>query len=86
MSNKIFIIKNLTDDIGFYTDLEKAKNELKKIYNKNLGLKYYEYKINVYHLVDNEYKLTNVSYTYSFGNFSIIGVLNEKRCNNTINK
>ena len=74
MSNKIFVLKNLTDIIGFYTDLEKAKNELKKIYNKNLGLKYYEYRINIYQLFDNEYKVTNVSYTYSFGNFSIIDV------------
>jgi hypothetical protein len=74
MSNKIFVLKNLTDIIGFYTDLEKAKNELKKIYNKNLGFKYYEYKINVYKLIDNEYKLTNISYIYSFDNFSIIGI------------
>ena len=74
MSNKIFVLKNLTDIIGFYTDLEKAKNELKKIYNKNLGFKYYEYKINVYKLLDNEYKLTNISYIYSFDNFSIIGI------------
>jgi hypothetical protein len=74
MSNKLFVIKNLTDVIGFYTDLEKAKNVLKEIYNKNLGLKYYEYKINVYHLLDNEYKISNISYIYSFNNFSIIYV------------
>ena len=36
MSNKIFVLKNLTDIIGFYTDLEKAKNELKKFITKIL--------------------------------------------------
>jgi hypothetical protein len=74
MSNKLFVIKNLTDVIGFYTDLEKAKNVLKEICNKNLGFKYYEYKINVYDLIDNEYKLTNRSYIYAFNNYSIINI------------
>lgn len=72
MSNKIFVIKNLTDVIGIYNDLENAKNELKKIYKRNIGLKFYEYKINVYELNDNEYKFTNISYIYSFNNFYII--------------
>lgn len=69
MSKKIYIIKNLTDIIGLYDDLEKAKNELKKIYKITVGLKYYEYKIDVYELENNRYKFSKISYTYSFNNF-----------------
>jgi hypothetical protein len=71
MSNKIFVIKNDTGIISFYDDLEKAKNDLKKIYEMTADFKFYEYKINVYDLVDNKYELTNVSYTYRFDVFSI---------------
>lgn len=75
MSNKIFVIKNDTGIVAFYADLEKAKNELKNIYKITIDFKYYDYEINVYDLVDNEYKITNVSYTYCFDNFLInIGV------------
>jgi len=76
MSNKIYVIKNLTKVLGLYNDLEKAKNKLKKIYKITVGLKYYEYKINVYDLVDNEYKFSNISYTYSFTNFRATHILN----------
>jgi hypothetical protein len=71
MSNKIFVIHNDTGIVAFYADLEKAKNELKHIYEKTTDFKYYGYEINVYDLVDNEYKLTNISYTYRFDNFSM---------------
>jgi hypothetical protein len=54
---------------GLYTDLEKAKNELKMIYNRLPDYKIYGYRINVYDLVEDEYVITNVSYTYSFDIF-----------------
>ena len=63
------IILKQTDYIAFYTDLEKAKNELKQIYKKTIDFKYYDYEINVYEIIMNEYKITNVRYTYSFDNF-----------------
>jgi hypothetical protein len=69
MSNKIFVIKNDRGIVAFYADLEKAKNELKNIYKATIDFKYFDYEINVYDLVDNEYKITNVSYTYRFDNF-----------------
>ncbi len=76
MTDNIFVIKNEDDGIiKFYNDLEKAKNELKNIFKKTCDFKHYCYEINVYNLVDNEYIITNVSYTYKFDNFSTkIGV------------
>ena len=71
MLNKIFVIKNDKGIVGFYSDLEKAKNELKNIYKITIDFKYYDYEINVYDLLDNEFKITNVSYTYHFDNFFI---------------
>lgn len=82
VSNKIFIIKDKNNGIiAFYSHLEKAKDELKKFlekakdelkknYNKTIDFKYYYYEINVYILVENEYIITNESYTYNFDNFS----------------
>jgi len=68
--NKIFVIKNDNGIIAFYNDLEKAKNELKKIYNKTTDFKHYCYEINVYKLIDNEYIMTTLKYTYEFDKFS----------------
>jgi hypothetical protein len=70
MSNEIFVIKNDDGIVAFYNHLEKAKNELKKIYDKSLDYKHYYYEINVYTLIDNEYIITDVSYTYSFDIFT----------------
>ena len=70
MSDKIFIIKNDNEVIiSFYTNLEKAKNELKNIYNKTTDFKHYYYEINVYKLIDDEYIITNLSYIYNFDEF-----------------
>jgi hypothetical protein len=72
MSNEIFVIKNEDNGIiAFYNDLEKAKNKLKKIYNITIDFKYDNYEINVYALVEGEYIITEVIYTYSFDKFSI---------------
>lgn len=65
MFDKLFIIKNDEGICGFYSDLEKAKKELKNIYNNKPDFKYYGYKINIYELVDNEYISTDYIYTYS---------------------
>lgn len=70
MSNQLFIIKNNAGIYALYTDLEKAKNELKNIYNKTPDYKHHCYQINVYNLVDNEYIITNITYTYIFDIFS----------------
>lgn len=79
MSSKLFIISYDADnyeenqcDIGFYTDLEIAKNKLKDIYNKTPDYKYYGYKISVYELVGSEYITTHKIYVYSFDNFTEI--------------
>ena len=61
MSNKIYVIKNDDGIVAFYADLEKAKNELKKICNITVDFKFYGYEIIVYDLLDDEYKLTNVT-------------------------
>jgi hypothetical protein len=71
MSNQIFVIKNDRGIVAFYSDLEKAKNELKNIYKITADFKDYDYEINVYDLVENEYKITNVRYTYCFDKFSM---------------
>ena len=76
MSNKIFVIKNEKDGIiAFYSTLEKAQNELKKIYKTIFNFKHDYYEINVYDLVDNEYILTNISYTYYFDTFLIKNIV-----------
>jgi len=69
MSNKIYVIENDDCIISFYVDLEKAKYELKRIYEITSDSTYWGYVINVYDLVDNEYKLTNIRYTYQFDTF-----------------
>ena len=66
MSNQLFVIKNNDSIYALHIDLEKAKNELKNIYNRTPNYKDYCYQINVYDLVDNEYIITNITYTYIF--------------------
>ena len=56
MSNQLYVIKNDYAIIKFYSDLEKAKMELKNIYNKTPDFKHYDYFVNVYNLIDDEYK------------------------------
>ena len=75
MSNKLFVIKESGRIVTFYNDLEKAKYELKNIYNTIFDFKYYSYEINVYDLIDNEYIITNVSYIYKFDNFQIKNIV-----------
>jgi hypothetical protein len=70
MSNTIFVIKNDDGIIAFYADLEKAKNELKNIYNRTPDYKYDNYHIAVYNLIDNEYINSQIIYTYTFNHFS----------------
>ena len=70
MSSKLFVIRNDDDGIvAFYTDLEKAKNGLKRIHNITINFQHYRYVICVYDLIDDEYVITNVSYTYRFDTF-----------------
>ena len=65
MSIQLFVVKNETDGaIAFYAELEKAKCALKSIYDTTIDFKYCDYEIQVYQLVDGEYVLTSVSYTY----------------------
>ena len=85
MNNELFIISYELDEFDdlnenntnksitcsrIYTDLEKAKEELKKIYNNTPDYKYYCYKIMVYNLDVNEYKFINKIYTYRFNEFT----------------
>ena len=69
MSSELFIINNIDGNYGYYTTLEKSKEELKKIYNSTPNYNLYNYKINVFLLIDNEYIITNTSYTYIFNIF-----------------
>lgn len=67
MSTKLFVIKNASDGvIAFYAELEKAKSALKSIYDTTIDFKYCGYEIQVYELVDGEYMVTSVSYTYEY--------------------
>jgi len=68
--NQLFVIKCEDNIHSMFTDLEKAKKELKNIYNNTPDYKSYSYQINVYDLIENEYVLTNTKYTYSFDIFS----------------
>ena len=76
MSDQLFVI-NYDDGVsGFYIDLEKAKIELKNIYDKTPDYKYFDYKINVYKLNDKEYTITDTYYIYKFDTFLINTNLN----------
>jgi hypothetical protein len=72
MSNQLFTIKCNDVIYRLYTDLEKAKNELKNIYKRTPDYKHCGYHISVYNLnlVDNEYIFSNIIYTYTFDKFS----------------
>jgi hypothetical protein len=69
MSNILFIINSYDNVHGFFTDLEKAKDKLKNIYNEISDFKYNDYKISVYNLIDSEYVISNIYYTYIFDKF-----------------
>ena len=71
MSNTIFIIKNNYGIIAIYDNLEKAKNELKNIYNRTIDYKYEDFHIGIYNLIDNEYTQSKIIYTYYFDNFQV---------------
>lgn len=78
--NELFIICcDLNNDVnsdlemikclGIYTELENAKYDLKNIFKMTPDYKYYGYKIQVYKLIENKYKLTNKKYKYIFDKF-----------------
>ncbi len=69
MSNELFIINNINGICGIYNNLNKAKDELKKFYDLIPNYRLYDYKINIYELIDNEYIITDTSYTYIFNVF-----------------
>lgn len=72
MSDKIFVIKNNDGIIAFYNNLEKAKDELIKIYKNTVDFKHDNYQINIYDLIENEYIFTYPIYKYKFNQFIII--------------
>ena len=83
---KIFVIESNMDELIYnnyndenliymkhiYTNLEKAKEKLKNIYdNINIFLNsdYYNYHIKEYRLIDENYKLYNIYYFYDNNKF-----------------
>jgi len=69
MDQCIYVIKNEDEGIiALFNDLERAKEELKHIYQKTPDYKHYHYEIHVYALTQKEYKPTNTFYTYHFPN------------------
>ncbi len=65
MSQQLYIIKNNNGIIGYYTDIDRAKRVLKRMYDEIVDYRNYGYEINVYNLVDNEYINSNKKYTYN---------------------
>lgn len=70
---KIFIISYVFNDFEvkykFFNNLISAQNELKNISKTSCEYKYYDYKIMVYFLINDEYKFTNQTYSYIYGEF-----------------
>jgi hypothetical protein len=66
MADQLFIVKNGDNIHGFYIDLEKAQNKLKQLYTRssddNLIIK-------IYVLINGEYIITEMNYTYRCNNF-----------------
>jgi hypothetical protein len=75
MSNEIYAITNDEGIVSLYDNLERAKYELKKIYNATADFRYNNYNITVYCLVEDEYVKGNTTYTYTFDAFSKISIV-----------
>jgi hypothetical protein len=81
MLNNLFVIQSDNGIYGIYTNLDIAKITLQEICDKQTEDKISQdntsedkkdsYQINVYYLVDNEYKLTMTHYTYKSNSFWI---------------
>jgi hypothetical protein len=69
MSDQLFVIKDDYGIISFYSDLEKAKNEIKCLFNKKPDFKHYGYYINIYNLENMKYIYSKISYSYEFDKF-----------------
>jgi len=69
--NNLFVIKNINGIIALYIDLDKAKNELKNIYNNTIDYKHYCYEIDIYNLINDEYVNTNASFIYVYDVFQL---------------
>ena len=69
MSNTLFVITYDDGVCGFYTTLERAQYELKEIHDKITDYAFFNYRINIYNLVDTEYKITDMCYKYKFDTF-----------------
>lgn len=69
--NNMFVIKNINGIIALYIDLDKAKNELKNIYNNTIDYKYYCYEIVIYNLINDEFVNTNASFIYVYDVFQL---------------
>ena len=65
MYQQLYVIKNNNGIISYYANIDKAKRELKRIYNDIVDNRNYGYQINVYNVVDNEYIRTDKIYTYN---------------------
>lgn len=64
MSNELFVIKYYDGVHGFYSELEKAKIILKKLYDEIPDYNDYHFFIDVYNLVDSTYINSQTSYFY----------------------
>ena len=80
MLEKLFVIISDNGIYGIYTNLNIAKTTLKEIYDKisednksddNTFEDIKSWRINVYHLDENEYKSTMTYYTYKYNAFWI---------------
>ena len=69
--SQLFVIGNENRISKIYDNLEKAKQQLKNIYDNTPDYKHYGYKIMVYNFHENEYIISNITYTYKFDTFSI---------------
>jgi hypothetical protein len=65
----LFVIQCNEGIYGFYANLDKAKTEMKYIFDKTPDFKDYGYTIIVYELINNEYVITKLNYTYKFDIF-----------------
>lgn len=67
----MFVIKESCQIVALYANLEKAKTELKNIYNTIFDFNHYSYEIAVYELIDDQYVMTNTIYIYKYDNFEL---------------
>ena len=68
MSNKLFIIKSDSGELRYYSNFQKAHDDLEYNYYRHMDCKKVNLRMEEYTLdsINGQYKSSNITYTYNF--------------------